>query len=130
MEKSEEPKKKRGRKPLKRDPMKAEKVRLLSKYFIPQKYIANDMGISVDSLVKYYSEDLDSGKSEGAVLAYKTLFKKAVIDGDRVLLMFFCKTQLGMKETSEIEISNPDGKMNPLDINVSFVADKEGKGNE
>lgn len=130
MEKSEEHKKKRGRKPLKRDPVKAEKVRLLSKYFIPQKYIANDMGISVDSLVKYYSEDLDSGKSEGAVLAYKTLFKKAVIDGDRVLLMFFCKTQLGMKETSEIEISNPDGKMNPLDINVSFVADKEGKGNE
>ena len=130
MEKSEENKKKRGRKPLKRDPVKAEKVRLLSKYFIPQKYIANDMGISVDSLVKYYSEDLDSGKSEGAVLAYKTLFKQAVIDGDRVLLMFFCKTQLGMKETSEIEISNPDGKMNPLDINVSFVADKEGKGNE
>lgn len=110
------------------DQTTADTVQTLATYGVPYEDIAAKYGMSSDTLVKLYSEELKKGKAEAHEKARGALFEEAVLKRNPTLLMFYCKTQLGMKETSGVELTNPDGSMTPLEMTVSFVAVKEGKG--
>lgn len=110
------------------DQTTADTVQTLAQYGVPYEDIAAKYGMSSDTLVKLYSEELKKGKAEAHEKARGALFEEAVLKRNPTLLMFYCKTQLGMKETSGVELTNPDGSMTPLEMTVSFVAVKEGKG--
>lgn len=121
-------KKKAGRPvKFKYDENTAKTVQTLAEFGVPYEDIAAKIGMSDDTLVKIYSEELRKGKAEAHEKARQALFEEAVIKRDKTLLMFYCKTQLGMKETSGVELTNPDGRLTPLDVTVSFVgAEKSG----
>ena len=82
-------------------------------------------GITKPTLEKHFRHELDTamiiahGKIGGKIFA-------GAMAGDRVLLMFYAKTQMGYKETNVFE-GNPDA---PLDIKmeINFVNPKGDQG--
>ena len=106
-------------------PTKAEReeVAKLISVGIPQISVAMVIrdGISKPTLEKHFRRELDTamiiahGKIGGKLFAM-------ALAGDRVLLMFYAKTQMGYKETNVIE-GNPDA---PLIIkhDIHFVNPK------
>lgn len=75
-------------------------VQSLAGFGVPYSQIACLVGegISEKTLYAYYQIDLDLGKAKANSQVGRTLFQKA-INGDTAALIFWCKTQMGMKET-------------------------------
>lgn len=92
---------------------KARLVRVMAQYGAPQEDIAHEIGISVDTLAKYYAQEYAAGKAHADVIIRQTLFDKAVKQKDTACLIFLCKTRLGMRETNRTELVSPDGSMSP-----------------
>ena len=93
---------------------KARLVRVMAQYGAPQEDIAHEVGISVDTLTKYYAQEYASGKAHADVVIRQTIFEKAVKQKDTACLIFLCKTRLGMRETTRPERISPDGYMSPV----------------
>lgn len=112
-----------GRPPRKYDPTEAKLVQALSQYRVPQEDIAADIGISVETLVKLYGKEYGEGRRKADAVIRKRLFEEAK-NGNTAALLFYCKTQLGMRETNRVEMTSPDGSMSPMDVTVKFVNSK------
>jgi hypothetical protein len=108
----DKPKRPRGQPPKQRDESSAKMVQVLSQYGEPQEDIAARLNICVETLQKLYPEELARGKREAHTAIRKTLFEKAK-EGNIPSLLFYCKTQLGMRETNRLEMTSPDGTMTP-----------------
>ncbi len=85
--------------------------------------IAHALGISDNTLRKYFAEELETGgaKAHGAVVA--NLFKQATKDDPRSapFAIFWAKTRLGWKDTSQVEVSGQNGAPIKHSFTVRFV---------
>ena len=78
--------------------------------------IATVLGISHDTLVKYYKEELDKGRIEANASVAETLFKQAK-EGNTTAMIFWLKSRAKWKESTQHEISgNPDGA--PVEVKI------------
>jgi len=78
--------------------------------------IASVLGISHDTLVKYYKEELDKGRIEANASVAETLFKQAK-EGNTTAMIFWLKSRARWKESTQHEISgNPDGT--PIEVKI------------
>jgi len=92
------------------------KVYTLSTVGTRHEDIASVLGISHDTLVKYYKEELDKGRIEANASVAETLFKQAK-EGNTTAMIFWLKSRAKWKESTQHEISgNPDGT--PVEVKI------------
>lgn len=83
--------------------------------------IAKLIGVSIPTLEKYYSFELDNGKDVANGKIGGVLYKKA-LDGDTASVFFWLKTQAGFRETNRHELAgDPDS---PLRLQINAAAAK------
>ena len=91
---------------------------------LPHDQIAALVGISDETLRKYYGPELAVGKAKASAQVAKTLFNKAVQGGDTTAMIWWTKAQMAWGETNTTKLANPDGT--PIEgIMVSFVKANE-----
>lgn len=73
----------------------------------PQSVIAQELGISIPTLMKYYSEELTEAKKRGVAAVAATLYAKA-IGGDTTSIIFYLKTQGRWREKDDEDEKKPD----------------------
>jgi transposase len=76
--------------------------------------IAAKLGITADTLTKYYRKELDDGRVDANAQIGKSLFEQARA-GNTSAMIFWLKTRAGWKETQVQEHTGPEGQ--PLVIN-------------
>lgn len=92
------------------------KVYMLSTVGTRHEDIASVLGITHDTLVKYYKEELDNGRIEANASVAETLFKQAK-EGNTTAMIFWLKSRAKWKESTQHEISgNPDGT--PVEVKI------------
>ncbi len=92
------------------------RVYLLSTVGTRHEDIASVLGITHDTLVKYYKEELDKGRIEANASVAETLFKQAK-EGNTTAMIFWLKSRARWKESTQHEISgNPDGT--PIEVKI------------
>jgi hypothetical protein len=92
------------------------KVYTLSTVGTRHEDIASVLGISHDTLVKYYKEELDKGRIEANASVAETLFKQAK-EGNTTAMIFWLKSRAKWKESTQHEISgNADGT--PIEVKI------------
>ena len=72
---------------------------------IPADDIARSIGISADTLRKYYREELDNGTTKANAAVAQSLYKKALGEGTGAVAaaIFWLKTRAGWRETVHLE---------------------------
>lgn len=68
-----------------------------------QENIAGLLGISVDTLAKYYRKELDTSLDMANAAVGGALYRKA-INGDTTAMIFWMKTRARWRETSDLKI--------------------------
>jgi transposase len=71
--------------------------------------IAAKLGITADTLTKYYRKELDDGRVDANAQIGKSLFEQARA-GNTSAMIFWLKTRAGWKETNVHEVSGLDGQ--------------------
>lgn len=104
-----------GRKRYKATDEGRKQVESMSACGIRHEDIALILGISADTLKKYYADELHTGRIKATHTIGRKLFEKA-ISGDTASIIFYLKTRAGWKETSVVEHQGGD---NP--VGVKFV---------
>jgi hypothetical protein len=99
-----------GRNPFEPTETERKQVEALSGYGLPLDQIAVLVrkGISVDTLTKYFAEELVSGKAKANSQVGRTLFQKAT-GGDTTAMIWWSKTQMKWSETQKHEHTGKDG---------------------
>lgn len=102
------------------------KVRIMVSMGLTHKQIAEVMGISDKTLVKYYSDDLATGAQIINTAIVNNLARQALKDDFRAApaAMFWTKTRMGWRDTSQIEHTGPNGSGLVLNI-ISSLPPKE-----
>ena len=85
------------------------KVSNLAKLGFNQIYISNACGFSPDTLQKYYQKEYRDSRTKAHQAVAKSLWEKAVKDKDTASIIFYCKTQLGWKDTTQLELTGEGG---------------------
>jgi hypothetical protein len=67
-------------------------------------------GISIETLRKYFSEELTVGKGRANLQIGKKIYQKAIA-GDTKALIWWSKSQMGWSEIQKLEHTSPDGSM-------------------
>ena len=75
-----------------------------------QETIAEVLGISVDTLQRYYRSELDTSREKANAQVGGALYNKA-IGGDTTAMIFWLKTRARWRET--VDVSNEDGTLKP-----------------
>jgi hypothetical protein len=88
-----------------RDEAKAAEIRTLAKV-ASQELAAEAVGISVDTLQRYYLADFNAGKREAVMAVGGKLLAKAM-NGDRTCMIFYLRTQ--GKWSTRVELTGVDG---------------------
>jgi transposase len=89
-------------------------VKTLAAVGIRHEDIASKLGISADTLTKYYKQELDDGRIDANAQVGKSLYEQAK-NGNITAMIFWLKTRAGWKETQVQEHTGPDGT--PLVVN-------------
>ena len=86
--------------PYEATPLDRRQVEAMAGYGIPQPAIARVLGISVDTLQKYFRDELDVGAIKANAKVAESLFKKATSDslGSVTAAIFWLKVRCGWKE--------------------------------
>lgn len=124
------------------------KVQVLSQYGVKQRIIAVAIGISPTTLKKHYSKELLLGEVTVQTLIGQTSLRvalgspaeyypmdharpelrgklaRAEVPPDGKMLMFFCKTRLGMTPILGVADMNP-GKPDDLEFNTAGLTESE-----
>lgn len=92
-------------------------VEALSGYGIPQEQIAALVrdGISADTLAKYFSRELVTGRAKANAGVGRTLHQKAM-GGDTQAMIWWSKAQMRWAETQKHELSGRDGA--PIEVST------------
>lgn len=69
-----------------------------------------DVKCGITTLHKYYREELDEGNAKALGLIGEALFDEAVKKRTPSVLIFLGKTRLGLKEATEVTVTDPEGK--------------------
>ncbi len=105
-----------GRPPHLADATTRNKVFMLSTVGTRHEDIATVLGISTDTLTKYYHDELAKGRIEANASVAETLFKQAK-EGNTTAMIFWLKSRAKWKESTQHEISgNPDGT--PVEVKI------------
>ncbi len=89
-------------------PESRETVKMLKLVGATDEQVGRILGMSTDSLVKHYRQDLDDGKAELLGKVAQTLYQKA-LDGDVTSCIFILKTKAKWSEKIEIDrLDQPD----------------------
>lgn len=99
------------------------KVKLWASVGTTQEVIASELKIGVDTLVKYYREELDEASAKGVANVASTLYAKAM-DGDVGSMIFYLKTRgrwsekapVGDKDNPFVILSDGDPLDKALDL--------------
>lgn len=75
----------------------------------PHEEIALVLGVSVHTLRRHYAAELSAGLAKAHAKARQTLYQAGVLEKNPTLLIFYCKTQLGMSEKQFMELTGKDG---------------------
>ena len=79
----------------------------MAQYGVPQKDIAAVLGVSLDVLKKYYTEEMDKGAALANAKVAETLFRKATEGGGDVsALIFWAKTRMRWRTVDTPEKDN------------------------
>ncbi len=119
-----------GRPAIGRDEQIAKAVKLHTMVGTPQPTLAKVLGMSTETLTKYYREELDTAKAQANASIAGRLYNKAM-DGDTTAMIFWLKTQARWRET--IDISNEDGSLQQAPIQqavliaLNKIQDAEGE---
>jgi uncharacterized protein YjcR len=70
--------------------------------------IARKLGISADTLTKYYAQELEEGRIDANAAIGKSLYEQAK-SGNTSAMIFWLKTRAGWKETNSLELTGADG---------------------
>jgi hypothetical protein len=97
-----------------------DKVKTLAAVGTRHEDIALVIGISADTLVKHYRQELDEGRIHANAAVAQTLYNQAK-SGNTTAMIFWLKSRARWKETTAHEISGADGS--PLTINVMSGVD-------
>ena len=73
-------------------------VSALTSFGNTQEQIAMHLGIDIDTLAKYYRDELDNSVLRANAKVAKGLFKKATEDEDLTAMMFWLKTRARWRE--------------------------------
>lgn len=76
-------------------------VGALTSFGNTQEEIADHLGISVDTLAKYYRDELDNSVVRANAKVAAKLFRKATVDEDLTAIIFWLKTRAKWREKSE-----------------------------
>ena len=95
-----------------------EKVRLWSMVGTKQEVIAAELGVHVETLHKYYREELDEATARGVANVATNLYTKAM-SGDVTSMIFYLKTRGRWSEKAAV-----GDKDNPLVIEHNPKADE------
>ena len=95
-------------------------VKTLAAVGIRHEDIASKLGISADTLTKYYRQELDEGRIDANAQIGKSLYDQAK-SGNTTAMIFWLKTRAGWKETNVTELTNSDGSPILSSIQVTFV---------
>jgi len=87
----------------------------LSKVGTRHEDIATLIGISHDTLTKYYKNELEKGRIEANAVIAGTLYEKAK-QGDTASMMFWLKTRAQWSEKNTTELTGEGGA--PINIKV------------
>lgn len=99
-------------------------VRTMAGMGAPQEGIAQKVGISVDTLDKYYRLELDAGTVEANAAMAGALYKTG-ISGNVAAQIFWLKTRAGWKETQVHELTGKDGQ--PIESRTVVVDERKVK---
>ena len=99
---------KAGRPPYVKTEENAERVEALCAYGMDHVMIAAMLGISHDTLTKYYRAELDIGKSKVVEQVANSL-KRNAMHGDVQAQKFFLSSRAGWAEKQTHELSGRDG---------------------
>ena len=92
------------------------RVYILSTVGTRHEDIATVLGISADTLTKYYHDELAKGRIEANASVAETLFKQAK-EGNTTAMIFWLKSRAKWKESTQHEISgNADGT--PIEVKI------------
>lgn len=83
-----------------------EKVRIWARVGTPQKVIAHELGISVETMVKHYGDEFDHALEKGVGAVAASLYQKALM-GDNTAMIFFLKTRGRWRESGIGDEDNP-----------------------
>lgn len=85
--------------------------------------IAHALGISDNTLRKYFAEELEVGGAKAHATVVANLYKQATKDDPRSTpaAIFWTKTRLGWKDTSQVELSGQNGEPIKHSFTVRFV---------
>lgn len=85
-------------------------VKNLSGLGITQEQICSLLGMSRNTLTKYYTEELMQGKAEANASVSRNLFRIATGDGQGAVTagIFWLKCQAGWKDTNTLEVINSE----------------------
>lgn len=119
-----------GCKRIPRDEKVAAIVERLAGIGVPEKTLAQVIGMSVTTMQKLYANELANGRAKGDSKLMDTAFHLAVEKRNVTMLIFLLKTRLGMKENYGVELSGPDGGpvAQSQEIVVRFVNPEDGHG--
>ena len=108
--------KKRGRPEHEPTEQTRNQVSMMAAFGLRQYEIAKMMGMKNDTLVKYYSHELETGLNRAVVSVASKVYKTAVSDKNNALnaAMFFLKTRGGWRENNTIEVTGANG--GPLQV--------------
>ena len=76
---------------------------------LPQDQICALVGVSDVTLRKHYEPELALGKAKASAQVAKSLFNKAVQQGDTTAMIWWTKAQMRWAETQRHENTGPDG---------------------
>lgn len=88
---------------------------------LPQVEIAREIGISDESLRKYYRDELDQGMFKANMKVGGALFNKA-IGGDTTAMIFWAKTRMGW---SEKQIHEHQGEIKEITVQYVDITDQK-----
>ena len=81
----------------------ADKVYSLSKFGVPQERIAEHLNLSVDTLDKYYREELKNASIEANEQVANCLFNKATVENDLGAQIFWLKVRARWRDRDDPE---------------------------
>jgi hypothetical protein len=114
-----------GRKPFVPTTEDRKRVEAMAGWGVPREQIAALIanGISLDTLDKYFKDELLCGVAKANAKVGQTFFSKCVDERDTTSIIWWTKTRMGAKDTSRIEHVSPDGTMSPKGLDVSGLSD-------
>lgn len=91
-----------------------QKVRDLLMAGLTQERVAKHIGVSVPTLEKYYSREIETASETAVAAVAKTAYDMAISGESPAMTMFYLKTRGGWRETDRHEITGANG--GPIDL--------------